>query len=74
MARQGLGQSKSELFVRLDPLVPPLSRQLPELANRNDDAQPFVGAVVVALAPHPLHHLARLRGRIFAWIGVSRTI
>lgn len=38
--------------------------RLPQRADRNDDPQPHVGAVLVALVPHCLDHLARLRRRV----------
>ena len=47
-------------------LLPCLSGRLSELADRNDDAQPHVGAIVVALPAHLLHHLARLCRRFIA--------
>src|SRR5262249_49026874 len=46
--------------------VPRLCRRFPKLADRHNDAQPGIGAIVVALAAHLLHHLARIRGRFVA--------
>src|SRR5262249_52283530 len=46
--------------------VPRLCRRLSKLADRHDDAQPRVGALVIASAAHLLHHLARFRGRLIA--------
>ena len=45
--------------------VPRLCGRFPEFADRHDDAQPLVRALVVALAAHLLHHRARLRYRLF---------
>jgi hypothetical protein len=38
----------------------------PQRADRHDDAKPCIGAVLVALPPHCLDHLARLHCRVFA--------
>ena len=42
-------------------LVPRLCRRLAKLADRHNDAQPFIGAFVIPFVAHLLHHLARLR-------------
>jgi hypothetical protein len=43
-----------------------LRRRLAKLADRHDDAQPSIGAIIVPLAPRFLHILARLCGRLIA--------
>src|SRR5690348_5676105 len=40
-------------------LVTRVGRRLIEAPDRHNDTQPFVGTVVIALAAHLLHHIAR---------------
>ena len=42
--------------------MPRLCRPLAQLADRHDDPQPRIGALVVALAAHLLYDLNRSRG------------
>jgi hypothetical protein len=45
---------------------PRVGRRLAKLANRHDNAQPFIGAFVITLPAHLLHHLARFRCGLLA--------
>jgi len=45
--------------------LPHYRASVAELADRHDDAPPFIGAVAIAHAAHLLHHLARLRCGFF---------
>jgi hypothetical protein len=46
--------------------MPRICWRLAQRADRHDDPQPGVGAVLITLLPHLLDHLARLGCRVLA--------